>query len=73
MIIGADRKEQECRVWQQYLTVYPKMEDEEHFTSYEDFKEKAFRQPQPQETVEEILKRTEQIKNADKLRKEVNN
>lgn len=67
MIVDADKQETESRLWQQYLTVVPQM-DEKHFTSYEKYKEEAFR-PIKNESVETILQRAEKIKNADKLRK----
>ena len=68
MLFEAYKDEQETRLWQQYLTTLPNM-DENHFTSYEDYKEEAFREVK-NESIETILQRAEKIKNADKLRKE---
>lgn len=71
MIIEAYEEEKENRVWQQYLTVYPNM-DEKHFTSYEKFKKDAMGiKHEKTEDVKEILKKAERIRNMDRQRKEV--
>ena len=73
MIFEAYKQEQETRLWQQYLTIYPNM-DPEHFTSFEDYKaESQEKKTDKKETTKEILEKAERIKHMDTKRKEVKN
>jgi len=71
MAVDANTKKNEDRLWQQYLISYANM-DEEHFTSFEDYKEQSTKtKKDTKEDVTEILKKAEKIRNMDQ-RKEVN-
>lgn len=60
-IIEAGRKkESDRRLWEQYLTVYPHM-TEENFISFSDFKKDAYSPKEARKTKEDILKDVKHI------------
>ena len=54
-IIAAGRKkESDNRLWEQYLTIYPHM-TEENFVSFTEFKSDAYKPKETKKTTEDIL------------------
>lgn len=55
LVLNEGKKEvDDARLWSQYLTIYPKM-TEENFISYQDFKADAYKPPEAKATKDSIL------------------
>jgi hypothetical protein len=64
LLIGANKKDMEDRLWQQWIVDYGRM-DSEHFISFEDYK-KEFIKPEPEKVdIEDVLRDAEKIKAMD--------
>lgn len=60
VIAAGRKKESDRRLWEQYLTVYPRM-TEENFISFSDFKKDAYSPKEARKTKEDILKDVKHI------------
>ena len=60
-IIAAGRKKKsDNRLWEQYLTIYPHM-TEENFVSFTEFKSDVYKPKETKKTTEDILKDVKDI------------
>jgi len=65
LLISACEKDIEDRLWQQWLALYPNM-DEDHFTSFADFKKECMKPPAKKVDAKQAIKEAEEIKALDR-------